>query len=956
MTEIIFKNKKIESADDFIKIFNNNKNNVLVITGKNGCGKTRFFNYLKDFLKEQTEKFYPILLQFSAENLKAQSKQFECFNNESLELKFKNFLNNDINDKIDDQREKLQKIKDFFNKSSELDKLKDYLIKNKVNYDHRIEEHNNDANIEKANFYLLKIMCKYIKKESPTRDKFMKYLFKVVPNDLFGPNEIFEFLKKNDKLNAFNKFIMENSQFYGFKYRISPKSMSQNDKSDEIQFVYDEDTCFIDDYEIKFVYVYYGSLYGKKTWMHAKTYNKIKHKLKENNLEISDDKNEKQEYSSINVNLRLISENEKNFSICVTNDPVNVHDLGLNDYEDKLVICENNYQTFKYNHLSSGERFIFFGLLWKFLSENKLKVPESDRIVYLLDEPDCHLEQSAIENFMNIIQNDLVKELDIKVLIITHNIMTVHFFNEKNVFSCELNRKNQFKIDNLSYSKSNEMLTNSMYLSFKKGNLKNPCLFDDLILEVYPHQSKAAIGDSMEAVFRVYFQNDKEKRLQFIKDTHFFGDKKAEDIQEDDVEFEETKNFNKIDLEKEYETKISENENKVFILWPRECNPCFDFLVVAHKQISFYQIKISTGIEAKLDATFFGKNKKENENEKAIAKSKKLKTTADDNGPSTSNCTPSTTTSTPSTAGKSSNNTVQNLPLFEKHYENIIKNQLKDKKYIAKYFFIHGNFETKYENYKQEYDYDSKLEKKKYEKSIIEDSENKPKLVQLYSTDYLGRNIFDSKFMQFYNQFEINIIEKFKKPELLKKFLDLLKVTESEIAAINYSRVEDINDIDSIPDQYIIVFQKFIVRRTRDFEFFILKNDKLLYFYATTKEYSRFKEDIIANNQFNLCVNQSLNLDKRYAKFFKKYRQFINNHQIFVISGFKGDDEEFMMTQEDGVKNISKNVIKMVNKKSEIKCSSGNCQKSNCKDNPNSTIKRKHKDIVDDDDDDDNDD
>ncbi len=116
------------------------------------------------------------------------------------------------------------------------------------------------------------------------------------------------------------------------------------------------------------------------------------------------------------------------------------------------------------------------------------------------------------------------------------------------------------------------------------------------------------------------------------------------------------------------------------------------------------------------------------------------------------------------------------------------------------------------------------------------------------------------------------------------------------------------------------------MRRTRDFEFFILKNDKLLYFYVTSKEYSDFKEDIIANNKFNLCVNQSLNLDKRYAKFFKKYSQFTNNHQIFVISGFKGNDEEFMMTQEDGVKNISKNVIKMVNKKSEIKCkcTSGN--------------------------------
>jgi len=163
---------------------------------------------------------------------------------------------------------------------------------------------------------------------------------------------------------------------------------------------------------------------------------------------------------------------------------------------------------------------------------------------------------------------------------------------------------------------------------------------------------------------------------------------------------------------------------------------------------------------------------------------------------------------------------------------------------------------------------------------------------------------------------EISIME----TEYLIKFLNLLelKVTENDIDIINHFK--DINEIDKIPDKYVVVFQKFIVKRTRDFEFFILKNDKLLYFYVTSKEYSDFKEDIIANNKFNPCDSQSLNLDKRYAKFFKKYSQFTNNHQIFVISGFKGNDEEFMMTQEDGVKNISKNVIKMVNKKSEIKC------------------------------------
>jgi len=47
----------------------------------------------------------------------------------------------------------------------------------------------------------------------------------------------------------------------------------------------------------------------------------------------------------------------------------------------------------------------------------------------------------------------------------------------------------------------------------------------------------------------------------------------------------------------------------------------------------------------------------------------------------------------------------------------------------------------KYENYKQEYDYDTKFKEKKGQDSIIEDNKNIPKLVQLYSTDYFGRTI-----------------------------------------------------------------------------------------------------------------------------------------------------------------------------------------------------------------------
>ena len=165
MTEIIFQKKKINSANEFVNIFKETKN-ILVITGKNGCGKTRFFHYLQDFLSktEQTERFYPILLQFGAEILKTQSKKFESFDPKGLESKFDQFLRNNIRDSTVNQREKLKKIKAFFvENNDELDKFKISLKENEVNYDEEIEETNDDEiGIKRSNFYFLDIICKYI--------------------------------------------------------------------------------------------------------------------------------------------------------------------------------------------------------------------------------------------------------------------------------------------------------------------------------------------------------------------------------------------------------------------------------------------------------------------------------------------------------------------------------------------------------------------------------------------------------------------------------------------------------------------------------------------------------------------------------------------------------------------------------------------------------------------------
>lgn len=57
------------------------------------------------------------------------------------------------------------------------------------------------------------------------------------------------------------------------------------------------------------------------------------------------------------------------------------------------------------NDLSSGERSIFLSLLWKYLHKEGVKLDSTYKCVILLDEPDSHLNQSAIENFMFNIEN-----------------------------------------------------------------------------------------------------------------------------------------------------------------------------------------------------------------------------------------------------------------------------------------------------------------------------------------------------------------------------------------------------------------------------------------------------------------------------------------------------------------------------------------------------------------------
>ncbi len=96
------------------------------------------------------------------------------------------------------------------------------------------------------------------------------------------------------------------------------------------------------------------------------------------------------------------------------------------DFEFKL--ANKDDKTLSASCMSDGEQVMFTYLLWKF---EEYPSCLNDKIVYLLDEPDCHLHPAAVKPLIEAIQN-LAKKMKIQVIMTTHNPITLNFLNEDN--------------------------------------------------------------------------------------------------------------------------------------------------------------------------------------------------------------------------------------------------------------------------------------------------------------------------------------------------------------------------------------------------------------------------------------------------------------------------------------------------------------------------------------------
>ena len=149
----------------------------------------------------------------------------------------------------------------------------------------------------------------------------------------------------------------------------------------------------------------------------------------------------------INTKIRELIE-KYGFEFPYTIEKITKGFVDKSDVNDRILFIKSNNIRVKFKDLSPGERLILhLILLIKDKEYIKIKnTHETIEQVLLLDEPDSHCEANLANIFIDIIKNELVEEMKIKVLMTTHNYITICKIDKENIFLIQPNDDDNLEI------------------------------------------------------------------------------------------------------------------------------------------------------------------------------------------------------------------------------------------------------------------------------------------------------------------------------------------------------------------------------------------------------------------------------------------------------------------------------------------------------------------------------
>ena len=136
-------------------------------------------------------------------------------------------------------------------------------------------------------------------------------------------------------------------------------------------------------------------------------------------------------------------------------------------YNSVVKLIDKHGSTVDCDNLSDGEKILITQLFWKFEGYPKL----NEEIVFLLDEPDCHLHPCAVKQLIEAIQN-LASKMKIQIIMTTQNPITLNYVYEDSLFIMNYTDENENEISIVKASDSrihpSKLLTSDLIAIHRK--------------------------------------------------------------------------------------------------------------------------------------------------------------------------------------------------------------------------------------------------------------------------------------------------------------------------------------------------------------------------------------------------------------------------------------------------------------------------------------------------------